>query len=143
MDRETGRRLSLGKQRALPQEEQTGPSRVAERGTDERRRNEAFAPALCRTQGSAITRVLAAGRSGRSALALPPGALLPSRPPAPLHLPTKQQIHNPSTTSIAGLVQADLTSCTVVTFSNSLIIELQVFVVFLKLHVSQRVFALL
>lgn len=50
---------------------------------DEKGRDKAFAPALYRTQGSAITRVLAAGRSGCSALALPSNTLLPSPPPAP------------------------------------------------------------
>ncbi|CAK6956922.1 unnamed protein product [Scomber scombrus] len=47
------------------------PSSFAERGMDEKRRDQAFAPALYRTQGSAITHVLAAGRSGWPALALP------------------------------------------------------------------------
>lgn len=56
---------------------------IAERGMDEKRRNKAFAPARYRTQGSAITCVLAAGRSGWSALALPFNSLLPSRPSAP------------------------------------------------------------
>lgn len=63
------------------------PSRIAGRGMDEKRRDKAFAPALYRTQGSAITRVLAAGRSGRSALALPSNTLLPRCPPAPRQHP--------------------------------------------------------
>lgn len=63
------------------------PSLGTERGMDGKRRDEAFAPALYRTQDSAITRVLAAGPSGWSVLALPSNTLLPSRHPAPPSTP--------------------------------------------------------
>ncbi|CAJ1073524.1 hypothetical protein EYF80_009539 [Xyrichtys novacula] len=58
------------------------PSLIAVRGMDERRGDKAFAPALYRTQGSAITCVLAAGPSTWSELALPPNTSLPSPLPA-------------------------------------------------------------
>lgn len=79
------------------------PSSIAERGMDEKRGDKAFAPALYGTQGSAITRVLAAGRSGWSALALPSTTpicqvllllLISILSSAALHLQAKQQTVN-------------------------------------------------
>lgn len=67
--------------------ESQAPSMVIVEGrgggvVDEKSRDKALAPALCRTQGSDITHVLAAGRSGCHALALPSNIFLPSPLPA-------------------------------------------------------------
>lgn len=69
---ETGRKknISRGEQRAKPgrngPKESQAPWMRGGGEVDEKRPDEAFAPALHRTRGSAITRVLAAGRSGCS-----------------------------------------------------------------------------
>ncbi|CAB1429575.1 unnamed protein product [Pleuronectes platessa] len=74
---------SAWKTKSRGSEKQEMKSQAASLGEGRMKRDEAFAPALCRTQGSAITRALAAGRSGRSALASPSNTPLPRCPPAP------------------------------------------------------------
>ncbi|TNN80214.1 hypothetical protein EYF80_009539 [Liparis tanakae] len=74
----------------------------AEKGMDEKNVDKAFAPALYRTHGSAVTRVLAAGRSAGSALALPSNALLPNPPlPAPHQHPLLLCTSQPANTLLA------------------------------------------